>query len=137
MIAEGASIGSAASAIGISRRQMYAWRETDSQFSEDWASALDARVEGLEAEAVKRAMGGSDRLLQFLLASYAPERFSERSRLELTGPGGAPLLHLSDAELSSKLSMLLLNAGIDEPSTPAIEDADWHHVEDDSGGDLV
>jgi hypothetical protein len=60
-------------------------------------------VDTLENVAWERAIEGSDRLLQFLLAAHRPEVYSHRARVEHSGPDGAAIpLALVDLVLSDR-----------------------------------
>jgi hypothetical protein len=61
---------------GVSMRSALRWRKDDVDFAARLAEAHEAGVVALEAEAHRRAMAGSDKLIVFLLCAYAPERFS-------------------------------------------------------------
>lgn len=63
---------------GIHPRNVTAWRRSDEVFSEDFDYATDMAVSLLEQEARRRALDGSDRLLEFLLKSLRPEIYRER-----------------------------------------------------------
>lgn len=108
-LANRANVSAAAAAAGVDRATPYRWREADSRFAEAWDSAVDVAVDGLEAEAWRRAHIGwdepvyqrgeevgtvrrySDQLMITLLKGHRPERYKDRSSTELSGPGGAPL----------------------------------------------
>ncbi len=63
VLAEGGSITQAARAIGIARKNAYAWRNKDEQFKADWDDAVEQGTDCLEDEEVKRAKDHSDTLL--------------------------------------------------------------------------
>jgi hypothetical protein len=91
LLAEGISPTFAAKKAGISRAHLYRWRATDMDFAKDWDEAVADGVDGLEDEAVRRAVKGvtrlvykngavvgevteySDRLLALLLQRRRPE----------------------------------------------------------------
>jgi hypothetical protein len=54
------------------------WLVHDEEFREDYDVATDMAVAILEHEARRRALEGSDRLLEFLLKSLKPEVYRER-----------------------------------------------------------
>lgn len=74
-----------AKAAKIDRVTAYAWRKKNEEFALAWNRALDLAGDMLEDEAVNRAMNGSDGLLTLLLKAHKPERFRERSEVQLTG----------------------------------------------------
>lgn len=102
------AIGKAATAAGISRRQVDRWLTSDSKFAADFKDAQKEALEILEMEARRRAVNGvnkpifykgekcgavkeySDTLLICLLKANAPEKYRERQ--EITGPNGGPVL---------------------------------------------
>jgi len=105
-----ANVSAAAAAAGVDRGTPYRWREADSRFAAAWDAAVDVAVDGLEAEAWRRAHEGwdepvfqrgeevgvvrrySDTLMVTLLKGHRPERYKDRTSTELSGPGGTPLL---------------------------------------------
>lgn len=86
----------AATAAKIERKEAYRLREKDPKFAQEWAEALEAATDVLEAEAVRRAVTGvkkpvyqggervgyvqeySDTLLIFLLKGAKPDKYRER-----------------------------------------------------------
>jgi hypothetical protein len=72
------NITAAAQATGCVRRAIYRWQEDDDAFVAEFRDAELQATDGLEAEAWRRAMGGSDLLLIFLLKARAPEKYRER-----------------------------------------------------------
>lgn len=54
------------------------WLASDPDFQQDYDDATDMAVGILEHEARRRALAGSDRLLEFLLKSLRPEVYRER-----------------------------------------------------------
>ncbi len=76
----GNSVVKAAMVAGVDRRTIYRWRDSDPEFAKAWREARDGLVEDLEMEAYKRAFGGNDRLLMFLLKSYKPVTYNQLLR---------------------------------------------------------
>lgn len=68
----------AAAAAGINRTTPYAAARRDPGFAAAWAAAEQDAIDVLEAEARRRALAGSDGLLQFLLRGLRPERYRDR-----------------------------------------------------------
>lgn len=117
----------AAEAAGIDRKTVYRWRKDDPTFEQECVDALDEATDGLEAEARRRAVEGvdepltfqgaifgqvrrySDQLLTLLLKANRPEKFREKSSMELTGAGGGPV-KVDDAAASAKLAAILAAA---------------------------
>ena len=77
---KGMSVVNAALAAGVERRTIYRWRDRDPEFAKAWREAREGMVEDLEMEAYKRAFGGNDRLLMFLLKSYKPVTYNQRQQ---------------------------------------------------------
>jgi len=63
--------------VGLHPRQITIWLR-DEDFAEDFDVATEYAVGLLEQEARNRALGGSDKLLEFLLKSLKPEVYRER-----------------------------------------------------------
>ncbi len=101
------------------------WRDTDPEFEEAYHEALEASADLLEAEARRRASEGvvrvkfhpktgeqidevqySDTLMMFLLKGSRPDKFAERTKSELSGPGGAPM-EVNDGAMSARIAALL------------------------------
>lgn len=107
LLAEGEKVRHAAAACSLDFSGMYRKRQADPAFAKRWEDAQRIPVQRLEGEAMRRAMRGSDRLLEFLLKSLAPERFGEKQRLELTNPDGSLQPATSDAERAARVEALL------------------------------
>ena len=76
---------------GVDRTTPYELRGRDAAFAAAWAEADEASTQVLEAEARRRAMATSDRLLLFLLQARRPEVYRTNARIELAGDGGGPI----------------------------------------------
>lgn len=72
------NISIACNIVGIHPMSIYGWLRNDEEFNEDYNVAVDFAVAALEMEARRRALEGSDRLLEFLLKSLKPEVYRER-----------------------------------------------------------
>lgn len=108
-LADTANVSAAAKKIRISRQYMYQVREEDEEFAAAWDEAVKLGTAALEDEAVRRAMDGtlkpvfyqgekvgsireySDTLLIFLLKARDPDKYADRVKKELSGPGGGPV----------------------------------------------
>lgn len=84
LLAEGLNFSEAAAALGMHRHTIRKWRKADPDFAQRCVDAAKVRVETLKAEAERRALRGSDKLLMFLLCNYAPDQFSMQSKLEVS-----------------------------------------------------
>jgi len=108
--AEAGSVATACRAAGINRSTVYRERQRDEQFAVAWADTEEGVTDMLEAEALRRAMDGSDRLLMVLLRARRPEvyregaRAAQRSTTHPEAAGLEALSALSDAELIAKIS---------------------------------
>lgn len=81
---EGNTVLDAADAAGRSARTFYRHREADQAFADAWAEAEKLSTQGLEKEARRRALDGSDNLLMFLLKKRDPS-YRERASVEISG----------------------------------------------------
>ncbi|MGV0954251.1 MAG: terminase [Fluviibacter sp.] len=111
-LTDGGTVTKAAAAAGICRQTAYNWRETDKKFAEAWDDAIEAGTQEMEAEAIRRAVKGtqkpvfhqgqvcghvneySDTLLIFMLKARRPKVYRERVSTEVTGLDGQPLTNL-------------------------------------------
>lgn len=82
----------AALSAGIDRDTVYKRRAREPRFAADWAQAREDAIDGLEAEARRRALSTSDSLLMFLLRAHRPAVYRDNARLELTGAVGGPIV---------------------------------------------
>lgn len=82
-LAAGSSVTAAASAVGISRQEVYRMRREEPEFATDMDDAREEGADTLEDVAYQRATeGGSDLLLIFLLKAKRPEIYREQVRVE-------------------------------------------------------
>ena len=82
MLAEGGSVTHAARAIGVARKNVYAWRNKDEQSKADWEDAVEQGADCLEDEAVRGTKDHSNTLLIFLLKGGRKERYAERQSIQ-------------------------------------------------------
>jgi hypothetical protein len=75
-IAKGMSAETAATAIGVTRRTVYHWRETDEQFKQEWIEASDLSVDALESKLYDLAKEGDITALIFALRSRRAETYN-------------------------------------------------------------
>lgn len=80
--ASGARDCDVAEAVGLNRWTVWHWKKTNPEFWARYKASRKISLEHLVREAERRAINGSDRLLEFLLCNYAPEKFSNRQKLE-------------------------------------------------------
>jgi hypothetical protein len=108
VLAENGNVTIAARAAGVSRSGVYAHRQLDDAFAKAWEEAEQVAADRLEAEAWRRAVDGvseplvsagklvrdedgrpmaiqrySDNLLALLLRAHKPDRFRDRTSVEL------------------------------------------------------
>lgn len=97
LLAEGCDLSETAAALGVHRHTLRRWRQGDPEFARRCVEAAKVHVDALKAEAERRALRGSDKLLMFLLCNYAPDQFSMQSKLEVSAGAG-----LADAILAAR-----------------------------------
>jgi hypothetical protein len=108
-LSDTANVSAAAKKVRVSRGHMYRLRDEDIEFAAAWDEAVKLGTAALEDEAVRRAKDGtlkpvfyrgekvgtireySDTLLIFLLKARDPDKYAERVKKEVTGPGGGPI----------------------------------------------
>jgi hypothetical protein len=79
------NVALACRAAGINRTTAYRHREDIEAFALKWQEVLDASVDRVEAKAFELAYDGNERLIEFILKAYRPERFRERTELGVAG----------------------------------------------------
>lgn len=117
----GGNVSKAAASAKVSRKFVYMQRDTDPEFAEEWAAALDQAADYMEAEAWRRAVKGtkkpvyqqgrlvgviqeySDTLLIFLLKGARPEKFRDRVEARVIGLTPDQVAKLTDEELDEHL----------------------------------
>jgi hypothetical protein len=106
----GMTLKDASEQAGVPRRTVCQWREDDPEFRKQIEAAYDEGTDVLEREAQRRAVEGtehkfydkegnlvnsrveySDTLMIMLMKGRRPERYRDKSAVELTGKDGAPL----------------------------------------------
>lgn len=87
-LANGWSVSKGAKAAGVPRRTVYNWRDDDEIFAADWDHAIEQGTDALEDEAIRRGFKGSDTLLIFTLKARRPEKFKDRSHVDVDLLGG-------------------------------------------------
>jgi len=76
------TVTAACEAAGISRLTWYDWKEADPDFKQGAETAKAAIADGLEQEAIHRAVKEkSDTLLIFLLKGHKPDKFADRKQV--------------------------------------------------------
>jgi hypothetical protein len=83
--AEHGTVTAACKVIGISRDTAYLARKNDPDFAAAWDKQENAVTDLLEKTAVERALGGSDRLMEFILKARRPGTYRESVKVEHGG----------------------------------------------------
>lgn len=110
LLQAGCSVRQAAAAVAIPFSQLYQQRRGDEAFAKRWDNAKRVKVEHLVAEAERRAMRGSDKLLIFLLQSADPARFRHNASIDVTNSDGSLRADPADMDAASRTAMLLATA---------------------------
>ena len=93
-------VNEAARVAGVGRRTVYDRRSRDEDFKRAWDEALEAAIERLEVQAIRRAMDGSDRLMMFVLRARRPEVYVERYQVQKASNEQKPMVaEISDPEV--------------------------------------
>lgn len=127
LVASGGNVARACEAVDVTRMTAYRWRQDDKEFAQAWDEAKAIGLDALEDEAVRRAYEGvdkaivykgeitdtvkeySDTLMIFLLKGGKPEKYREKTSMELTGANGGPV-QISDTERAAKIAAILAAA---------------------------
>lgn len=122
LVTSGGNVSRACEAIDVARLTAYRWREDDPEFAAMWDQAKEAGLDSLEDEAVRRAYEGTDKpvfhqgtqcgtireysdtLTIFLLKGGKPEKYRERSDVNLKGT--MAVSRLADDELDAEIAQL-------------------------------
>jgi hypothetical protein len=106
LLRQGCTVRQAAAAVAINFSTLYRKRAADAAFHKRWEDAQRIRVDHLVAEAERRAIRGSDKLLIFLLQSYDPARFRHQSSLDLTNSDGSLRAEAEDNDAAARSASL-------------------------------
>jgi hypothetical protein len=74
-------------AAGVDRTVAYDHKREMPDFAAAWEDAKEAAIEILEGEAWQRARKQSDTLMIFLLKAHKPEKYRERTEMDITSKG--------------------------------------------------
>ena len=107
-LAAGHSVTTACHLSRLGRTAAYAWRNDDPTFAAEWLDAAEAGIDLLEDEARRRAMGGSDLLLIFLLRNrrpdvYRPSKTPQLDSVAHEPPRPAPVLVIQPVKAFERL----------------------------------
>lgn len=128
--AECGNVTEAAKLAGVDRTRHYDWLK-DPAYAERFADAEAQAIDGLEKEARRRAIEGTDKpvfyrggecgvireysdtLLIFLLKGARPEKYRDNSRIEHTGVDGGPIeaYNLTPEERQARINELIAKRG--------------------------
>lgn len=104
----------------MSRRSAYDWREADPEFAADWLEAEHTAADKLEREAWRRAVEGvdtpvtfqgritatyksySDKLLEILLKGHKPDKYVERSKVDLNVSGISDAMRAAEKRIADE-----------------------------------
>jgi hypothetical protein len=110
LLGQGVRVRAAAAAVALPFSNLYKKRREDEAFAKRWTDATRIRVDHLVAEAERRAMHGSDKLLIFLLQSYDPAKFRHQQSIDLTNSDGSLRADPADGEAAARAEVLLMTA---------------------------
>ena len=102
-IRAGLDYSDASALAGVDRSTSYRWRQ-DPEFAALVEQAKEVSIDNLEREAHRRAMRGSDRLLEFLLVNRAPEKYQRVQNINLAGH--LSLSNMTEDEIRAELAAL-------------------------------
>ncbi len=112
LIGEGCTVALAANGAGVDRSDAYKRRKVNQEFADAWDAACKARRDKLIAEAERRALAGSDKLLIFLLCNYHPEQFRQPTqRVDLANAPGEKF-EITDDARAQRISEIMAAAAI-------------------------
>ena len=115
---------------GVSTTSVSKWLRNDPEFALAYDEAIEESLDLLESEARRRAFEGVDRtryvgtgenareyiettysdtLLIFLLKGGRPDKFADRQKQEISGPGGQPV-ELAPTVAAARLASILSDA---------------------------
>jgi hypothetical protein len=118
LLGESGNVAATCAALELHRPVIYAWRHADADFAAAWDAALQLGGEALEDEARRRAMSGSDILLMFLLRAIKPERYRERSTIDVNSIRALNYRDMPVAELRKRLAELRAEQDPRQPLLP-------------------
>jgi len=98
-------LSEAARVANVNRTSHYEWLQTSPAYVQAFAQVQERLTDLLLDEAFRRALAGSDRLLEFLLKGLKPEVFN-RQRVEIQASGGTGMMavwQMSDDELDEEI----------------------------------
>jgi hypothetical protein len=100
------NVTQACDAIGLTRSAVYTWRDEDPSFADAWEAAHALGIEAMEDEARRRAFAGSDLLMIFMLKGAKPDKYRDRSTVDLNQTVTHDLRRVPMDELRKRLAQL-------------------------------
>ena len=94
-IARGLKPAQAARAIGVTRKTVYRWKDSDPEFAAMWADALDERTEEAESQLFKAVQDGQPWAVMYALRHWCPEKYDRRVRVAVGGDASMPPIALT------------------------------------------
>lgn len=92
--------------LGLTRSAIYTWRDEDPAFRDAWEDAMALGVDALEDEARRRAFAGSDLLMIFMLKGAKPDKYRDRSTVDVHQTIKHDLRSVPMPELRKRLEQL-------------------------------
>jgi hypothetical protein len=132
LVAEGLSLSEAADKLGLPRRTVRSWMERDPEFEHQYEVARIERVDSLFEQYIARALAATEVVataetrglnpqaaatalrveldaMKWSLSKLLPERFGDKTAVEMTGKDGAPL-HPPPEAVDPRLLALALHS---------------------------
>lgn len=116
LLKESGQVAECAAELGLSKKQVYAWRAKDQEFADRWDELVNHTiVPQLEQEAVRRALNGSDLLLIFLLKAHKRAFYDDR----YVQAQQTPAIRLEIRDVDMKVLAQVNN--LEAPKTPTVD----------------
>lgn len=113
---EGETVSGACRAARINRTTAYRRRVADEDFALAWHDLEESATDRLEATAYRRALEGSDRLMEFLLKARRPDLYREGVNVHHTGATAkVELVVPDDDDRAKRIARILAAADAVEP----------------------
>ena len=111
-------VSRSADAAGVGRQTVYGRRSDDPEFAERWDDAINESLDAHELNVQRLAMDTDNvdpstrlRASMYVLSRRRPEKWGDREKVEVSGPGGSAVnvestVHLPDAETWAQIIRL-------------------------------
>jgi len=106
-------IGTACDRAGVRRKLHDAWIENYPMYKEKYQEMKEVFIDGLEVTAIERAKEKSDTLLQFLLKANKPDKYGDKSQIEMRGKIAAPITLVFNESMLNENEKKILGGGPD------------------------